>query len=831
LDLKDVMLTESLKAEIRNLIDTAEAGDLVPASMPRMHQILAKNPPARRYYFRLMTLRANLHEMSRRSVEDGVPLEHSPSGDVENRRRAKSPAGRRTIRGPVRRSVWGLAAAAALLAVAISWFTWTQSPAPRSSVALVIATQDAWWAPTEDRRRPQKRLAEGEWLSLESGIVSIRFDLGAVARLKGPSRFQILSGNSLLLAEGALTADVPPSAKGFTVKTPGPDVVDFGTNFAVVVPSPERVDVHVRTGQVAIRSLAGSAFRGREFQLKTQESLRLHVTRGKTESLAFSDRLFADTAERREMTAIQFRAGQRGNQHYRGKLGTDFLVHRPIVITHLGVFDSGADGLKRPLVCELWLRNPHDTPDDVTDDTGAARLAMLDFTASDPGQQDGGGGFGNSPARSSCIRDTTPSSPSDSGRGSRMETITATRSFRRPWSSTTVTDSCPSSDQADLPPTIGIWSAFRRTRFRRSPSPSLLSNRTTSPVEPSASGRRASEVPKKRESKPFSMFRNLRDTRQTLSLPSFPEVTSIMSARFLRRRGFTLIELLVVIAIIAVLVAILLPAVQQAREAARQAQCKNHLKQLGVALHNYHETFNILPVQGPACPNLAVPMGNKRWGLFPMLLPQMEQTGVYNSFDFNRASWEGNNFQYLKRQYTGFLCPSNSLGNSVVEEEFFAAPTWSIAQADYACVIGDYNNGTGIGTTPSFGNVGCGNDVRGLIGRFGVSSPLRDARDGLSNTMLLGEVIGALCITQNWGVQSFGTTAFPINYQNQSLRLNPPTQANPRWAESIGFRSEHAGGCHFAMGDGAVRFMSDNIDGATYRGLATKAGNELLGEF
>jgi prepilin-type N-terminal cleavage/methylation domain-containing protein len=298
-----------------------------------------------------------------------------------------------------------------------------------------------------------------------------------------------------------------------------------------------------------------------------------------------------------------------------------------------------------------------------------------------------------------------------------------------------------------------------------------------------------------------------------------------------RRFGFTLIELLVVIAIIAILIALLLPAVQQAREAARRTQCKNNMKQLGLALHNYHDTFNILPVENPRCPNLAVPLGNKRWGLFPMILPQMEQSSLYNTFDFNRASWEGNNFQYLKKQYPAFLCPSNSLANEVVEEEFFAGPTWTIAQADYAEVIGDYNNGTGVGQNPAFGNVNCDGSVRGMIGRWGVSSRFRDATDGLSNTMMLGETIGALCITQNWGVQSFGTTAFPINYLNTSLKQNRPTQANPRWAESIGFRSEHTGGCHFLLGDGTVRFLSDNVDGATYRGLASKAGNEVLGEF
>ena len=298
-----------------------------------------------------------------------------------------------------------------------------------------------------------------------------------------------------------------------------------------------------------------------------------------------------------------------------------------------------------------------------------------------------------------------------------------------------------------------------------------------------------------------------------------------------RRTGFTLIELLVVIAIIAILIALLLPAVQQAREAARRTQCRNNLKQLGLALHNYHDTFNILPVCGPACPNLAVPLGNKRWGWAVMLLPYMDQAPLYNLFNFSRASWEGSNFQYLQQPQRGFLCPSDPYSDPLREEEFFAAPTWAVAQADYATVIGDYQNTSGVGQTPAYGNVGCNAEVRGMMGRWSWSARLRDVPDGLSNTFCIGEAIGAACITQNWGVQSFGTTAHPINYLNSSLLQTLPTQANPRWDESIGFRSLHTGGTHFLMGDGSVRFVSDNIDGATYRALASRMGGETVSEF
>ncbi len=293
---------------------------------------------------------------------------------------------------------------------------------------------------------------------------------------------------------------------------------------------------------------------------------------------------------------------------------------------------------------------------------------------------------------------------------------------------------------------------------------------------------------------------------------------------FKMRRGFTLIELLVVIAIIAILIALLLPAVQQAREAARRSQCKNNLKQIGLALHNYHDTFKILPISNAGC-------SGKRYGWIPMLLPYIDQANIYNAFDFDLAAWQGNNFQHLQKPYNAFLCPSDPLGNEIREEEFFAAPTWIIAQADYAAVIGDYVNSSGVGEVPAYGNVGCSLQVRGMIGRWGWSARFRDVTDGLSNTFTLGECIGAMSIVQNWGVQSFGTTSHPINFMNENLQTNLPTQLNPRWDESIGFRSYHVGGTHFLMGDGAVRFVGENIDGVTYRGLASRTGGEVIGEF
>lgn len=295
--------------------------------------------------------------------------------------------------------------------------------------------------------------------------------------------------------------------------------------------------------------------------------------------------------------------------------------------------------------------------------------------------------------------------------------------------------------------------------------------------------------------------------------------------------GFTLIELLVVIAIIAVLIALLLPAVQNAREAARRSQCKNNLKQIGLALHNYHDTHNILPLQSPTCPNLNPPNGNKLWGWIPMILPFMDQAAIYNSFNFDLASSEPSNLQYLQKVHPAFLCPSDPLANQLRQEEHIAASVGVISQADYATVVGDYKNSTGVGEIPAFGNVSCGEPVRGMISRRGRSARFRDVPDGLSNTFCIGECIGALCVTQNWGGQSFGTTAHPINHMNASLQASMPDNNNPRYDESVGFRSFHTGGCHFLLGDGSIRFINENISGETYRAMGSRDGGETVGEF
>ncbi|MBA4029871.1 MAG: hypothetical protein C0478_03000 [Planctomyces sp.] len=199
-----------------------------------------------------------------------------------------------------------------------------------------------------------------------------------------------------------------------------------------------------------------------------------------------------------------------------------------------------------------------------------------------------------------------------------------------------------------------------------------------------------------------------------------------------RVRGFTLIELLVVIAIIAVLIALLLPAVQQAREAARRSACKNNLKQMALALHNYESTHGVLP---PGYLHKFDPAGSGAnhmgfgWGL--MVLPQLEQASLYNRFDFNRPGFSAANLPAREFSLPVFLCPSDpySQAHYVVRDDA-SSPVEQYAGGSYAANWGPSTASSNLDDTPT--------ESQGVFYRNS-NSRFRDISDGLSNTLAIGE--------------------------------------------------------------------------------------------
>lgn len=299
------------------------------------------------------------------------------------------------------------------------------------------------------------------------------------------------------------------------------------------------------------------------------------------------------------------------------------------------------------------------------------------------------------------------------------------------------------------------------------------------------------------------------------------------------KMGFTLIELLVVIAIIAVLIALLLPAVQQAREAARRTQCKNNLKQLGLALHNYHDSSLIFPLNSSYTASSAV---NNRSG-FVGMLPFIDQAPMYAQMNMSLSGLVAPNLAFSQRILPALICPSDADGSKTSITGQDAGTGIALAPSDYAFSMGDYTNLTQttgmtlpeqISASTYYANTVTTNG-RGMFTRGNWSCRIAQVTDGMSNTIAIGEVIGNWCGWQvGWGFQCFATTAHAVNYQNSTLKNSAAVTSHD---PCIGFRSQHVGGAHFLLGDGAVRFISENINGLTYNALASRAGGEVIGDF
>lgn len=278
-------------------------------------------------------------------------------------------------------------------------------------------------------------------------------------------------------------------------------------------------------------------------------------------------------------------------------------------------------------------------------------------------------------------------------------------------------------------------------------------------------------------------------------------------------RGFTLIELLVVIAVIGVLVALILPAVQQAREAARRTQCRNNLKQIGLALHNYHDQHSVFPMGSGNT------SGVSAWGFLMFLMPQLDLQTVYHTVDFDNPSC-CNEILSLQNATPPrpdptsqplpiLFCPSDpNAGRTELSGGGASFPCGKLHPGNYLGVSGDRS---ALCSAVTHG--------RGML--YSVSSSrFRDVSDGTSNTVFVGERDLPDNLSYGWLLCGGAECE-----QYLSTRFAPTRKSH------LSFGSWHDDGLFFLFVDGSVRFVNGSIDLPTYRSLGTRDGGEVIGAF
>ncbi|MBT5019216.1 DUF1559 domain-containing protein [Planctomicrobium sp.] len=339
---------------------------------------------------------------------------------------------------------------------------------------------------------------------------------------------------------------------------------------------------------------------------------------------------------------------------------------------------------------------------------------------------------------------------------------------------------------------------------------------------------------------------------------------------FKQRRGFTLIELLVVIAIIAILIALLLPAVQQAREAARRTQCKNNLKQIGLALHNYHDVFDSFPIG-----SWRTQQGGFGLTWWVGILPYTDQGPLYNQMSFvsahpgwvDSASAGGiqNGNAASGKVFNFMVCPSSPM-DPIRGDRTGRNPAGGNFMLTLPMYFGISGATNGNGFTNKSSEIqpccGCcgGNAANGEISSGGVllmneTTKISKIKDGTTNTIIVGEASnfvsnnGGVPDRDVRGVHGFtmgsnqngavvggtGRTQRAFNLTTIRYAPNASDTALPgvhdNFGSNNGLFSSHVGGAQVLMGDGTVRFLSENLDMSTLRRLASRADGQVVGEF
>lgn len=295
------------------------------------------------------------------------------------------------------------------------------------------------------------------------------------------------------------------------------------------------------------------------------------------------------------------------------------------------------------------------------------------------------------------------------------------------------------------------------------------------------------------------------------------------------RQAFTLVELLVVIAIIGVLIALLLPAVQQAREAARRMSCTNQLKQIGLALHNYHDTFGTFPRHtawhngGGAGNSSPAPDNGLSWRA--MILPFIEQTTLHDQLNFNLplndTTSSPSNYDLIQLPVDAYICPSDATGRKTQSGNQYLWSNWCYPNSNCS-------QSTPLGTTHYKGYMGHANDLPLSSNKYpiamfdrrkGHALRMRDLVDGTSNILAVAEVSPEFYAWSTWA--SWSAPILAAHTPNHAWRVFGKVGARSStqhgWTDGYQASSFHPGGVNALVADGSVHFVPEVVDLSAYQ--------------